>query len=80
MQIGIDLIGHLPQLPLGNKYMVTLVDYFSKWPEAASLPDKTVQGVAIFYLSFSSGVLPESVIIHNMHACTLRLLTMNNSP
>ena len=32
----------------GNKYIVTLVDYFSRWPEAAGLPDKTAQGVAMF--------------------------------
>ena len=31
----------------GNKYIVTLVDYFSRWPEAADLPDKTAQGVAM---------------------------------
>ena len=24
----------------GNKYVVTLVDYFSKWPEAEALPDE----------------------------------------
>ena len=32
----------------GNKYIVTLVDYFSRWPEAAGLPDKTAFGVAMF--------------------------------
>lgn len=28
--------------------MVTLVDYFSKWPEAEPLPDKCARGVALF--------------------------------
>ena len=32
----------------GNKYIITLVDYFSKWPEAEALPDKTTKGVALF--------------------------------
>ena len=45
MQVGIDLIGPLPTTSNGNKYVVTLVDYFSKWPEASPLPDK---GVAMF--------------------------------
>ena len=30
MQVGIDLIGPLQETPRGNKYIVTLVDYFSK--------------------------------------------------
>ncbi len=47
LQVVIDLIGPLPT-PRGNKYVVTLVDYFSKWPEASPLPDKTATGVALF--------------------------------
>ncbi|XP_064383224.1 uncharacterized protein LOC135348618 isoform X3 [Halichondria panicea] len=47
-QVGIDLIGPLPITPNGSKYVVTLVDYFSKWAEAAPLPDKTAFGVAMF--------------------------------
>ena len=42
-----DLIGPLPTTR-GNKYVITLVDYFSKWPEAAPLQDKTAKGVALF--------------------------------
>lgn len=48
LQVGIDLIGPLPVTPRGNKYVVTLVDYFSKWPEASALPDKNATGVAHF--------------------------------
>ena len=48
MQVGIDMIGPLPLTKKGNRYIVTLVDYFSKWPEAAPLPDKTAPGVALF--------------------------------
>ena len=48
MQVGIDLIGPLPTTDSGNRYIVTLVDYFSKWPEAAPLPNKTAVGVASF--------------------------------
>ena len=39
-QVGIDLIGPLPETKRGNRYVVTLVDYFSKWPEAEPLQDK----------------------------------------
>ncbi len=38
----------LPVTPRGNKYIATVTDYFSKWPEAAPLFDKTAVGVANF--------------------------------
>ena len=46
--VAIDLVGPLPTTTKGNKYMVTMIDYFTKWPEAAALPDKTAKGVAQF--------------------------------
>ena len=48
MQVGIDLVGPLPKTARGNCYIITLVDYFSKWPEAAPLPDKSARSVALF--------------------------------
>ena len=47
-QVGIDLIGPLPETKRGNRYVVTLVDYFSKWPEAEPLQDKKATSVALF--------------------------------
>ena len=46
--IGVDLIGPLPTTPRGNKYIMTVSCYFSKWPEATALPDKSAVGVAEF--------------------------------
>ena len=48
LQVGIDLIGPLPLTAKGNKYIVMLLDYFSKWPEASPLPNKTAIGEANF--------------------------------
>jgi hypothetical protein len=48
IQVGIDLIGPLPKTKSGNRYIITLVDYFSKWPEAAALPNKKAESVASF--------------------------------
>lgn len=50
-KIGMDLIGPMPETPRGNKYIITLTDYFTKWAEAAPLPDKTALGVAKFIYS-----------------------------
>ena len=47
-QIGIDLIGPLPITASGNKYIMTVTDYFSKWPEAKALPSKEACEVAKF--------------------------------
>ena len=48
-----DIVGPLPETLKGNKYIVTLTDYFSKWAEAAALLNKSAEGVAIFMHSVS---------------------------
>ncbi len=45
-QIGIDLVGPLPQSPEGHEYMLTVIDYFSKWVELFALKDKKATSVA----------------------------------
>ena len=50
-QVGMDLVGPLNETPRGNKYIVTLTDYFTKWVEAAPLPDKSAASVAQFIYS-----------------------------
>ena len=47
-QIGIDLIGPLPITRNGNKYIIVVTDYFSKWPEACASPKKEAIHVAEF--------------------------------
>ena len=55
--------GPLPQTEQGNKYIVTVTDYFSKWPEAASLKDKTAAGVTDFLFSlFCRHGWPKTII------------------
>ena len=48
-----DLIGTMNVTPRGNKYIITLTDYFWKWAEAAPLPDRSALGVANFIYSVS---------------------------
>ena len=47
-QIGIDLIGPLPTTKEGYKYIVTAIDYYTKWTEAQPLKDKSACSVADF--------------------------------
>lgn len=46
-QVGID-IAQLPESSDGYKYVVVLIDYFSKWTEARALKDKTANSIASF--------------------------------
>ena len=41
-------MGPLPKTAAGNRYIVTAMDYFSKWPEAEPLKDKSAHGVASY--------------------------------
>jgi hypothetical protein len=43
--VGMDLI-KMPVSKSGKNYILTVVDYFSKWPEAVPLPDKSSETVA----------------------------------
>ena len=56
---GVDIIGPLTLTPRGNCYIIVATDYFSKWPEAATLPNKNAISVATFlyslYCRFGAG-------------------------
>ena len=63
IKFGFIIVGSLPETPWGSKYIITATDYFSKWPEAAPLPDKTAVGVAEFLFSlFCCHDWPERII------------------
>ncbi len=47
-RIGIDIVGPLPVTERGNRYIVTCIDYMTKWAEAKPLPDKSARQVAWF--------------------------------
>ena len=50
-QIGIEIVGPLPETVRGNKNIITVTEYFSKWPKAGPLSDKSAVGVANFMFS-----------------------------
>ena len=45
-KVSLDLSGPYPTSLSGNKYIIALVAWFSGWPEAYAVPDKTAETVA----------------------------------
>ena len=41
-RLDTDILGPLPKTPQGNKYILVVPDYFSKWVEVFAVPDQTV--------------------------------------
>src|SRR5437879_5388705 len=47
-QIGIDIVGLLSRTKDGNRYIITTIDYLTKWPEAKPVQEVTAEQVTIF--------------------------------
>ena len=45
-RIALDVLGPLPLSESGNKYLLLIADYFTKWPETYSLPNQEAITVA----------------------------------
>ena len=45
-RIGVDIMGPLPTTHAGNRYILVMVDYFTKWCEAVPLKQQDAQSVA----------------------------------
>ena len=39
-RIAVDVLGPLPESEQGNKYLLIVADYFTKWTEAFPLPNQ----------------------------------------
>jgi hypothetical protein len=48
MEVGIDCIGPLPRSNSGNRFIVLVTDYFTKWVEGKALKQKSAKEIARF--------------------------------
>ena len=46
-KIAIDLVGPLMKSYMGNVYILTMIDLFSRWPEAVGISNKKVEAVGL---------------------------------
>ena len=63
-KIAIDLVGPIsPCSGKGNRYILTVVDYATRWPEAVALPDITTERIAESLLDiFSRLGFPQEIL------------------
>jgi transposase InsO family protein len=47
---SLDFAGPLPVIPRHNKYVLVMIEHFSKWIELVALPDKFSEGAAYSFL------------------------------
>src|SRR5215216_1848683 len=47
-RIGIDFVGPLERTRKGNKYILVVTDYLTKWPEAKAMKEATAENVVKF--------------------------------
>ena len=61
--IGIDLVNAHTRSKKGNKFILTLTDYFTKYVEACPIPDKSANSVArALYSTFCRHGSPAHII------------------
>lgn len=49
LQVGVDILGPYPIAPKQLKFLVVVVDYFTKWIEAEPLSKITIERIVKFY-------------------------------
>ncbi|XP_035664608.1 uncharacterized protein LOC118408091, partial [Branchiostoma floridae] len=62
-RIGIDIVGPLPRSHSGNRFILTIVDHATRYPEAIPLPSTEAERVANALVAFFSRVgIPEELL------------------
>lgn len=65
-KVGIDIVGPFERAPPAYRYVITLVDYFSKWPEVQFCSSVTTKTVTNFlHLVFTREGYPDSLVCDN---------------
>lgn len=62
-RVGLDIVGPIPKSARGHQYMLVIVDYAPRYPEAVPLRKANAQQIAKELFLFSSRVeIPKEII------------------
>ena len=64
-RVHIDVLGPFTESALGNKYIVVMVDQFTKWVDCAALPDQAADKVAIKFVDHFISPLGTLLEVHS---------------
>ena len=65
-RVAMDVFGPLTRTKVGNKYVLVLMDYTSKWPEAYALRNVTTETVIKCLIDMTARIgIPEEVLTDN---------------
>lgn len=75
-KVGIDIVGPFESATWDCRYAMTLVDYYTKWPEVAFTPSITTRAITTFLLSvFSRFGNPTDLISDSIYLWVCRILS-----
>ena len=64
-RVAVDVLGPLPETTAGNRYLLCVMDYFTKWPEAYAIPNQEAQTVAD---AIVEGYVSRFGVPHELHS------------
>jgi len=50
-RVALDIAGPFPESNCGNKYVLVVMDYFSKWPEVYAIPNQEAKTIADVFIN-----------------------------
>ena len=63
-RVALDMLGPFPKSDKGNKYLLVVGDYFSKWLEAVPVPDQEAATVANAFIDRIVSIFGVPVLLH----------------
>ena len=63
-RVHIDVLGPFTKSALGNKYILMMVDQFTKWVDCAAIPDQKAETVALKFTDYFMSPLGPPLSIH----------------
>ena len=64
-RVHIDVLGPFPISKLGNKYILVMVDQFTKWVDCAAIPEQSAETVALKFFDYFMSPIGIPMEIHS---------------